>query len=60
MLDPIYTGKAMAALIDHIRRGDFSTDDNIVFVHTGGTPVLFAMNDLLADSIPRQSNPVEN
>ena len=60
MLDPIYTGKAMAALIDHIRRGDFSTHDNIVFVHTGGTPVLFAMNDLLADSIPRQSNPVEN
>jgi 1-aminocyclopropane-1-carboxylate deaminase/D-cysteine desulfhydrase-like pyridoxal-dependent ACC family enzyme len=52
LLDPIYSGKAMAGLIDHIRRGDFSADDNIVFVHTGGTPVLFAMNEMLAESIP--------
>jgi L-cysteate sulfo-lyase len=57
LLDPIYTGKAMAGLIDHIRGGEFSADDNIVFVHTGGTPVLFAMNELLADSIPRQNGP---
>jgi 1-aminocyclopropane-1-carboxylate deaminase/D-cysteine desulfhydrase-like pyridoxal-dependent ACC family enzyme len=56
-LDPIYSGKAMAGLIDHIRRGDFSIDDNIVFVHTGGTPVLFAMHEQLADSIPRQTGP---
>lgn len=56
-LDPIYSGKAMAGLIDHIRRGDFSADENIVFVHTGGTPVLFAMNDGLADSTPVDSGP---
>jgi 1-aminocyclopropane-1-carboxylate deaminase/D-cysteine desulfhydrase-like pyridoxal-dependent ACC family enzyme len=56
-LDPIYTGKAMAALIDHIRRGDFASNDNVVFVHTGGTPVLFAMNEQLADSIPLPPGP---
>tara|TARA_R110002072_G_scaffold303069_2_gene492765 strand:+ start:122435 stop:123496 length:1062 start_codon:yes stop_codon:yes gene_type:complete len=56
-LDPIYTGKAMAALINHIRRGDFSSHDNVVFVHTGGTPVLFAMSEQLASSIPLQTGP---
>lgn len=59
LLDPIYSGKAMAGLIDHIRRGDFSREDNVVFVHTGGTPVLFAMNNLLAESIPRSNGPFD-
>jgi 1-aminocyclopropane-1-carboxylate deaminase/D-cysteine desulfhydrase-like pyridoxal-dependent ACC family enzyme len=52
LLDPIYSGKAVAGLIDHIRRGDFSPDQNIVFVHTGGMPALFAMNELLQKEIP--------
>jgi 1-aminocyclopropane-1-carboxylate deaminase/D-cysteine desulfhydrase-like pyridoxal-dependent ACC family enzyme len=60
LLDPIYSGKAMAGLIDHVRRGDFSAEENIVFVHTGGTPVLFAMTDLLTDSIQRQSGPFDD
>jgi L-cysteate sulfo-lyase len=41
LLDPIYTGRAMAALIDLIKQGHFEKDDNIVFIHTGGTPTLF-------------------
>jgi L-cysteate sulfo-lyase len=40
-LDPVYTGKAMAGLLDMIKHGRFNKNDNIVFVHTGGTPVLF-------------------
>lgn len=44
MLDPVYTGKAMAGLIAHIREGQFSEDQTVVFVHTGGTPALFAYN----------------
>ncbi len=40
-LDPVYTGKAMAALIDLIRNGRFKKDDNVVFFHTGGTAALF-------------------
>jgi len=40
-LDPVYTGKAMAALIDLIKKGYFKEDDNVVFFHTGGLPPLF-------------------
>ncbi len=42
LLDPVYTGKAMAGLIDMVRTGRFGKDETVVFVHTGGTPVLFA------------------
>lgn len=41
LLDPCYTSKAMAALIDHIRTGQLSGGDTIVFLHTGGMPALF-------------------
>jgi 1-aminocyclopropane-1-carboxylate deaminase/D-cysteine desulfhydrase-like pyridoxal-dependent ACC family enzyme len=54
LLDPIYSGKAMAGLIDQIRQGQFGEDDNIIFIHTGGTPALFAYNeDLTAGIAPR-------
>lgn len=51
LLDPIYSGKAMAGLIDHIRQGKFSTDQKVVFVHTGGTPALFAYNEEIMGGI---------
>ena len=41
-LDPVYTGKAMAGLLDLIRSGQIGEDEVIVFVHTGGGPSLFA------------------
>jgi len=41
LLDPVYSGKGMAGMIDLIRKGYFSADDNIVFVHTGGSVGLF-------------------
>ncbi len=40
-LDPVYTGKAMVALIDLVKKGYFQKDDNVVFFHTGGTAALF-------------------
>ncbi|MBX9450451.1 MAG: pyridoxal-phosphate dependent enzyme [Mesorhizobium sp.] len=46
ILDPIYTGKAAAGMIAHIREGRFSADDVLVFVHTGGTPAIFTWNEL--------------
>ena len=49
LLDPVYSGKAMAGLIGEIRKGTFSKDDNIVFVHTGGTPALFAYEALFSE-----------
>jgi D-cysteine desulfhydrase family pyridoxal phosphate-dependent enzyme len=42
VLDPVYTAKAMAGLIDLIRKGYFKKSDTVVFLHTGGTPALFA------------------
>lgn len=40
-IDPIYTGKAVSALIDLIKKGTFKKEDNILFLHTGGTSALF-------------------
>jgi D-cysteine desulfhydrase family pyridoxal phosphate-dependent enzyme len=42
ILDPVYSSKAMAGLIDHIRRKTISENETVVFLHTGGTPALFA------------------
>jgi D-cysteine desulfhydrase family pyridoxal phosphate-dependent enzyme len=42
ILDPVYSGKAMAGLIDQVRSGRIRKGESIVFVHTGGTPALFA------------------
>jgi 1-aminocyclopropane-1-carboxylate deaminase/D-cysteine desulfhydrase-like pyridoxal-dependent ACC family enzyme len=42
ILDPVYTSKAMAGLIDHIRQKRIRADETVVFLHTGGTPALFA------------------
>jgi D-cysteine desulfhydrase len=42
LLDPVYTGKAMAGLVDLVRRGYFPADANVLFVHTGGVPALYA------------------
>ncbi|MGQ9585374.1 MAG: D-cysteine desulfhydrase family protein [Anaerolineae bacterium] len=45
LLDPVYTGKAMAGLVDHVRRGKLGTDDTVIFLHTGGNPALFAYHE---------------
>jgi 1-aminocyclopropane-1-carboxylate deaminase/D-cysteine desulfhydrase-like pyridoxal-dependent ACC family enzyme len=41
-LDPVYTAKALAALIADVRAGRYSPGSNIVFIHTGGIPAIFA------------------
>lgn len=42
LLDPVYTGKAMSGLIGLIRKGYFKKDNNVLFIHTGGSPALYA------------------
>jgi D-cysteine desulfhydrase family pyridoxal phosphate-dependent enzyme len=42
LLDPVYSGKAMAALLDWLREGRIGGDDTVVFWATGGAPALFA------------------
>ncbi|WP_432791313.1 D-cysteine desulfhydrase [Brevibacterium sp. K11IcPPYGO002] len=48
LLDPVYTGKAAAGLIDLIRSGRFSSEDAVVFVHSGGVPGLYARTQAFA------------
>jgi len=46
LLDPVYTGKAMAGLIDLVRKGYFTSRENVLFLHTGGLPGLFAQPEI--------------
>jgi 1-aminocyclopropane-1-carboxylate deaminase/D-cysteine desulfhydrase-like pyridoxal-dependent ACC family enzyme len=47
LLDPVYTAKAMAGLIHDVRHGRVAPGESVVFVHTGGTPAVFAYRDEL-------------
>ncbi len=40
LMDPVYTGKAIAGLIDLVRKGYFTKEENVLFIHTGGSPAL--------------------
>lgn len=47
LLDPVYTGKGFDGLIDHVKKGFFAKDSNVVFLHTGGSAGLFGYSDAL-------------
>jgi 1-aminocyclopropane-1-carboxylate deaminase/D-cysteine desulfhydrase-like pyridoxal-dependent ACC family enzyme len=47
LLDPVYTGRAMAGLIDLVRRGEIGKGETVLFWHTGGSPALYAYADQL-------------
>lgn len=51
LLDPVYSGKGMAGLIDLVRKGHFKPTDRIIFLHTGGSAALFGY----AGSFPAQN-----
>jgi D-cysteine desulfhydrase family pyridoxal phosphate-dependent enzyme len=53
LLDPVYTGRAMAGLIDLIRKREFGKDETIVFWHTGGSAALFAYAEQLLEGTAR-------
>jgi D-cysteine desulfhydrase len=42
LLDPVYSGKTMAGCIDLARKGHFEECNNVLFLHTGGSPALYA------------------
>jgi 1-aminocyclopropane-1-carboxylate deaminase/D-cysteine desulfhydrase-like pyridoxal-dependent ACC family enzyme len=50
IIDPIYTGKCAAALIEDVRRRRFSRDQTVVFFHTGGVPAIFSHADHWLDA----------
>ncbi len=45
LLDPVYSGKAMSGLIDLVRKDHFAAGSNVLFLHTGGSPALYAYLD---------------
>ena len=51
LLDPVYSGKAMAGLIAMVRDGAYGPDENVVFLHTGGVAGLFGYPDAFGDGI---------
>jgi len=54
LLDPVYTGKAMAGLIDLSKKGVFSRKDVVVFWHTGGVPGLFVGPELYGKDLVKK------
>jgi 1-aminocyclopropane-1-carboxylate deaminase/D-cysteine desulfhydrase-like pyridoxal-dependent ACC family enzyme len=60
LLDPVYTGKAFAALRDWAATGRLGRQSRVVFVHTGGLPALFAYANELAESAGLESAGEEN
>jgi L-cysteate sulfo-lyase len=51
LLDPVYSGKAMAGLIDLIRAGQFSKNERVVFLHTGGAVGLYGYNSVFEQAM---------
>ncbi len=49
LLDPVYSAKAMAALIDDVHTGRVPSGSDAIFVHTGGTPIVFAYGEEMLD-----------
>jgi len=49
LLDPCYTGKAMAGLVDLVRKGYFKKEEQVLFLHTGGIPALYAEGSEILD-----------
>ncbi len=45
LLDPVYSGKAMAGMVDLVRKDHFAEGSNVLFLHTGGSPALYAYLD---------------
>ncbi len=52
LLDPVYTGKAAAGLIGLVRSGQIAADERVLFVHTGGSPALYAYQPVLTGAVP--------
>lgn len=48
LMDPVYTGKAMAGLIGLVRTGEISADETVLFLHTGGSPALYPYQSVLS------------
>ncbi|MCB9850311.1 MAG: pyridoxal-phosphate dependent enzyme [Phycisphaerales bacterium] len=60
LLDPVYTGKALYALLQYVKCGAIDRDREIVFLHTGGTLGLFPHRAALAEILREQNHPAQH
>ena len=60
LLDPVYSGKGAAGLIDLVRKGHFAPTDNVVFVHTGGSAALFGYTGAFEYSPVEEASPASS
>ncbi|WBH18170.1 D-cysteate sulfo-lyase [Sphingomonas radiodurans] len=51
LLDPVYTGKAAAGLIALVQSGEIARDERVLFLHTGGSPALYAYQPILSGAV---------
>ena len=51
VLDPVYTAKAFSGMIDQIRRGAIGPEETVVFVHSGGLPIVFAYSEEILEGM---------
>ena len=54
LLDPVYTGKAFSGLLDLLKNRYFNQGENVIFLHTGGTPALFPYKDQINEFLQIQ------
>jgi D-cysteine desulfhydrase len=51
LLDPVYTGKAAAGLLGLVRTGRFGAGERVLLIHTGGSPALYAYQDVVLQDL---------
>ena len=52
-LDPVYSGKAFAGMLDYIEKGKIPQGSNVIFLHTGGATALFAEKEILGNLLDK-------
>ncbi|WFO74981.1 D-cysteine desulfhydrase family protein [Desulfurococcaceae archaeon MEX13E-LK6-19] len=56
LLDPVYTGKAMYGLVDLVEKGYIKKNSTVVFIHTGGTPILFQLSSVIEEYLRTETS----
>jgi 1-aminocyclopropane-1-carboxylate deaminase/D-cysteine desulfhydrase-like pyridoxal-dependent ACC family enzyme len=59
IIDPVYTGKVVANLIREVRSGEVGDEESVVFLHTGGTPIVFTYGEKLLGNQTARFGPVQ-
>jgi 1-aminocyclopropane-1-carboxylate deaminase/D-cysteine desulfhydrase-like pyridoxal-dependent ACC family enzyme len=59
LLDPVYTAKVFSGLLDHHAAGRWPSGTRLVFIHSGGTPALFAYHDQIKEHLIKRGRIID-